>query len=218
MKQRQKEIMDQLISRYPQLESCRQEISSAYSLLKTCYQQNGKLLICGNGGSAADSDHIVGELMKGFLLQRPLPNEFRDELVRIGGKEGDDCAKHLQGALPAISLPQHNALQSAFANDVEADLTFAQEVLGYGKKGDVLLALSTSGNSKNVVYALYVAKAVGLSTVGLTGKDGGRLADLCDVTIRVPETQTYLVQELHLPVYHALCSILEDNFFGTSAS
>lgn len=217
MKQRQKEIMDKLIARYPQLESCRKEIRSAYSLLKTCYQQNGKLLICGNGGSAADSDHIVGELMKGFLLQRPLPNGFRDELVRIGGKEGDNCAKHLQGALPAISLTQHNALQSAFANDVEADLTFAQEVLGYGKKGDVLLALSTSGSSKNVVYALCVAKAIGMSTVGLTGKSGGRLVDLCDVTIRVPETQTYLVQELHLPVYHALCSILEDDFFGTSA-
>lgn len=213
MKQREKEIIDRLIVRYPQLESCRQDIESASILLKTCYRNSNKLLICGNGGSAADSEHIVGELMKGFLLQRPLANDLRDKLIRIGGKEGENCAEHLQGALPAISLVQHNALQSAFANDVEADLTFAQEVLGYGKKGDALLALSTSGNSKNVVYALYVAKAVGLSTVGLTGEDGGRLAEICDVTIRVPETQTYLVQELHLPVYHALCSILEDYFF-----
>lgn len=210
-------ILEQLIVRRPQLEPCKHEIESAYLLLEACYCQGGKLLVCGNGGSAADSDHIVGELMKSFLLHRPLPKEFRSKLAEIGGKEGKNCAEHLQGALPAISLVQHNALQSAFANDVEADLTFAQEVIGYGKKGDILLALSTSGNSKNIIYALYAAKAVGLSVIGMTGKSGGRLARLCDVAVCVPETETFLVQELHLPVYHTLCAMLEERFWGESS-
>lgn len=203
-----------LIQSYPVLGVCRQDLNTAFQILKNAYKNQGKTLICGNGGSAADSEHIVGELMKGFISKRPLPPEIRKQFVRIFPDEGNYLADHLQGALPAISLVSHSALITAFSNDVTAETVYAQQVYGYGREGDVLLAISTSGNSANVVRAVQVAKVLGLKTIGLTGRKGGKLSGLCDVTIVVPKEQTHEIQELHLPVYHALCISLEEAFFG----
>lgn len=205
--------IETLVNKYPELDSCVTEVKQAAELLIGCYEQNGKLLLCGNGGSAADCDHIVGELMKGFELQRPVDDEFREKLNAVHPEEGDYFADHLQQALPAISLPSQSPLLMAFANDVAADMVFAQQVYGYGQKNDVLLGLSTSGNSENVVKAMKVAKTMGLTTIGMTGKNGGQLKDLCDVTIRVPWERTLEIQERHLPIYHTLCIILENKFF-----
>ena len=208
---KEQEHLEMLIKRYPILKSCKDEINKAYLILEHGYSQYGKLLVCGNGGSAADSDHIVGELMKGFTKKRPLSKDLKHALSE--DEPGRYMAEKLQMALPSIALTCHQALITAFSNDVDPDLVFAQQVLGYGEKNDVLLAISTSGNSKNVVYAANIAKKLGLKTIGLTGQHGGTLNSYCDVVIRVPETITSNVQELHLPVYHTLCTMLEEHFF-----
>ena len=189
---------------HPCLKETADNIFAAYSLLADCYEKNGKLLVCGNGGSAADSDHIVGELMKGFRLKRPLSSRDRMKLSDAFPEEGQYLIDNLQGALPAISLSNHSALVTAYLNDVQPDMIFAQQVYGYGKPGDVLLGLSTSGNSRNVINAIKVATAFGLKTIGMTGESGGEMKGLCDITIRAPSSATYKVQEYHLPVYHAL--------------
>jgi D-sedoheptulose 7-phosphate isomerase len=189
-------------------------IEEASRLLVEAYGQGHKVLTCGNGGSAADSEHIVGELMKGFMLRRPVPDELRHRLRAQFAELGDVLADHLQGALPAISLVSQAALISAFANDVAADMVFAQQVYGYGQPGDVLIGISTSGNSLNVINAIRVARTLGVKTIGLTGRTGGAMLSLCDVCIRVPSDQTYEIQERHLPIYHALCMVVEEEFFG----
>lgn len=208
--------LQELVRRYPQLSPCLGDVAQAYGLLEELFARGGKLLICGNGGSAADSDHIVAELMKGFQLPRGVPRQVRQRLVQAFPDEGGRLADRLQGALPAISLVSHGALLSAFGNDVAPEMAFAQQVYGYGAKADALLGISTSGNSRNVINALKVAKALGLRTIGLTGRSGGRMAELCDVTVRVPADLTSHVQELHLPIYHAWCAELEAKFFGVS--
>ena len=203
-----------LIKRYPKLEICKEDIRTAYELLETAYSNGRKLLVCGNGGSASDSEHIVGELMKEFKLKRKVYTDQAVALKEIDAELGQILADNLQGALPAISLTGHSALTTAFMNDANADLVFAQQVNGYGKPGDVFLGISTSGNSKNVLYAAVNAKAKGLKVIGLTGSKENKLMKYADVCIRVPETETYKIQELHLPVYHCLCLMLEDRFFG----
>jgi phosphoheptose isomerase len=203
-----------LMDRYPDLESCKTEIILAFDLLKKCYHDNGKVLTCGNGGSASDSEHIVGELMKGFKSKRLVPSSFKDKITELFPENGNYLSSHLQGALPAIALTSNSTLNTAFANDVAADMIFAQQVYGYGNKGDVLIGLSTSGNSLNVIYAFQVAKSKGMYTIALTGESGGKMKELCDVAIRVPRYDTAEIQELHLPVYHAICLMLENEFFG----
>lgn len=206
--------LNHLIDRYPKLIVCRDDIMKAYDLLEESYCNGRKLLVCGNGGSASDSEHIVGELMKEFKLKRKLYGEHATVLKEIDPDLGQTLAEHLQGALPAISLTGHSALQTAYMNDAVPELVFAQQVNGYGKPGDVFLGISTSGNSKNVLYAAVNAKAKGLKVIGLTGAKENNLMKYTDVCIRVPETETYKIQELHLPVYHCLCLMLEDHFFG----
>ncbi len=201
-----------LITAYPDLQPCAESIEEAYGILHKQFEAGNKLLVCGNGGSAADSEHIVGELMKSFVVDRPIPAQLRDRLALT--PHGPYLSNHLQRALPAISLVSQSALVTAFANDVQPDLAFAQQVYGYGKPGDVLLGLSTSGNSKNVVYALELAKVLGMRTIGMTGSAGGAMAPFCDALIRVPYERTADVQERHLPIYHALCMTLERTFFG----
>ena len=206
--------IDTLIDRNSKLIVCRESIQQAYDILKEAYSKGGKLLVCGNGGSAADSEHIVGELMKEFKLKREVYKDQADAMKSIDSELGTILAKHLQGALPAISLTGHSSLTTAFMNDSKPELIFAQQVNGYGKDGDVLFGISTSGNSKNVLYAAVAAKAKGLKVIGLTGKKESRLSTLADICIQVPETETYKIQELHLPVYHCLCMMLEEHFFG----
>lgn len=206
-------MLDELIKRYPILERVREDIDVVYGILERCYENGGKLLIAGNGGSAADAEHIVGELMKGFVKRRPVTEEMKEALEKADPVRGKELSEKLQGGLPAIALVDHAALSTAFANDVDADMIFAQQVCGYGDRDDVFLGISTSGNSKNVDYAVTVAKAKGLSVVGLTGKDGGLLGKRADVAVIVPETETFKIQELHLPIYHALCLMLEEAFF-----
>jgi D-sedoheptulose 7-phosphate isomerase len=206
--------IDLLIERYPVLEVCKQDIISAYLIMEECYENGGKLLVAGNGGSAADSEHIVGELMKSFKIQRPVTKEYADKLVEIDPRRGPGLAKNLERSLMAIPLVAHEALTTAYINDVDGLGVFAQQLMGFGKEGDVFLGISTSGNSKNIMNATVVARASGLKVIGLTGATGGELADVSDVAIEVPETETYMIQELHLPVYHCLCLMLEDRFFG----
>ena len=205
-----------LIERYPVLEGCREDIANAYEILETCFAGGDKLLVAGNGGSCADAEHIVGELMKGFKLPRKCSKAFAERLTCIDPVRGAELAEKLQGGLPAIALSGHQGLNTAYINDVENGglLMYAQQVNGYGRAGDVFLGISTSGNSKNVMYAAVTAKAKGMKVVGLTGAKGGRLAEIADVAIKVPETETYMIQELHLPVYHTLCLMLEEKFFG----
>ena len=203
-----------LIDRYPKLIVCREDIIRAYELLEIAYSSGRKLLVSGNGGSASDSEHIVGELMKEFKLKRKVYRQQADALKQIDSELGQILADNLQGALPAISLTGHSSLTTAFMNDAMPELVFAQQVNGYGKPGDVFLGISTSGNSKNVLYAAVNAKAKGLNVIGLTGEKESKLMKYADVCIRVPETETYKIQELHLPVYHCLCLMLEDKFFG----
>jgi phosphoheptose isomerase len=207
-------VLVDLLARYPDLLVCREDITAAFELICSCYRDNGKILTCGNGGSAADSEHIVGELMKGFSSSRSLPSSFKDKIKNLFPDEGDYLGSHLQGALPAIALTSNSILNTAFANDVAADMVFAQQVYGYGNKGDILIGISTSGNAVNVLRALQVARVKEMVTIGLTGHSGGRMWGLCDVTIRVPRTSTPEIQELHLPVYHAICLMLENEFFG----
>ena len=208
-------LYNELFIRYPQLKSCREPLLHAIEKLISCFSNDRKLLICGNGGSAADAAHIVGELMKSFMLRRPVKDVFREKLLEMYPEYAAKIADNLQGALPAIALTQENALLSAFANDVDPELVYAQQVYGYGKKGDVLLCISTSGNSQNIVSAAVVAKAKELFTIALTGENNSRLSALCDLSIQVPGTEPYKIQELHLPLYHCLCAILEQEFFET---
>ena len=203
-----------LIERYPQLIECRESIQAAYDILKEAYAKDRKLLVCGNGGSASDSEHIVGELMKEFKLKREVYHDQAEAMQRIDPELGGILAKHLQGALPAIALTGHSSLTTAFMNDSNPELIFAQQVNGYGKAGDVFLGISTSGNSRNILFAAVTAKSKGLKVIGLTGQKPNRLAQLADVCIQVTETETYKIQELHLPVYHCLCMMLEEHFFG----
>ena len=206
--------LNQLIERYPQLIVCREEIIAAYEILEYAYIHGRKLLVSGNGGSASDSEHIVGELMKEFRLKRKVYANQAESLRQIDMEMGKVLAENLQGALPAICLTGHSALSTAFMNDSTADLIFAQQVNGYGKPGDVYLGISTSGNSRNVLYAAITAKSKGLKVIGLTGEKVNKLMTFADVCIRVPESETYKIQELHLPVYHCLCLMLEEKFFG----
>ena len=206
-------MLDELIKRYPILERVREDIEAVYGILERCYENGGKLLIAGNGGSAADAEHIVGELMKGFVKRRPVTEEMKEALEKADPVRGKELSEKLQGGLPAIALVDHAALSTAFANDVDGMLSYAQQVNGYGKPGDVFLGISTSGNAENVMYAAVTAKAKGMQVVGLTGKGGGKLAGIADAAVIVPEMETYKIQELHLPVYHALCLMLEHRFY-----
>lgn len=206
--------LDYLINRYPILAPCKGDIARAYDILETAYSAGRKLLVAGNGGSAADSEHIVGELMKEFKLKRKIYSAQADRLKKIDPEMGPVLAENLQGTLPAISLVGEQALSTAFMNDAVPELVFAQQVNGYGKAGDVFLGISTSGNSKNILYAAVAAKSKGLKAIGLTGQRTNRLEKFADVCIHVGETETYMIQELHLPVYHCLCMMLEDHFFG----
>lgn len=203
-----------LTEKHPELRSCVSDVEQAYEMLRRAFASGGKLLICGNGGSAADSEHIAAELMKGMVSKRPLPDAEREQLVSLFPEHGGYLADNLQGALPALSLSSHTSLLTAYANDVAADMAFAQQVYGLGGAGDVLLAISTSGNSPNILHALRVARTRNVRTIGLTGASGGTMADLCEVCIRVPHEDTVDVQERHLPIYHVLCMGLEAEFFG----
>jgi len=206
--------LDLLVSRYPSLTVCKDQIRDTYQILKDCYEKHGKLLVAGNGGSAADAEHIVGELMKGFKLPRKLDSAYAEALQQADPELGKVLAENLQGALPSIALDGHTALTTAYMNDCEPLLCFAQQVNGFGNKEDVFLGISTSGNSKNILYAATVAKAKGMSVIGLTGQKESELSKIADICIQVPQTETYMIQELHLPVYHCLCLMLEDHFFG----
>ena len=205
--------LDLLIERYPVLGSIKEDIASSYRLIESTYANGGKLLIGGNGGSCADSEHMVGELMKGFVKKRALSEEFRANVARYDAQIATTLLDGLEGALPAIAITGHTALTTAFANDVDPSLSFAQQVYGYGRATDTLLCISTSGNAKNLVYAAVTAKAKDMKVILLSGKDGGRLRALADVSIIVPSDQTHQIQELHLPIYHTLCLMLEDRFF-----
>ena len=213
MKQTVKQTFETLFIRYPGLEHCRDNIKDAYIILKDCYENGGKILVWGNGGSAADSEHIVGELMKGFLLKRPIEEKDIEKIKAEFPEDWEYLSKNLQRALPAISLISQSAISTAFVNDVAADMAYAQQVYGYGNRGDVLIGLSTSGNSENVVNAVKIANAFGIKTIGMTGKTFSMMERFCDVIIQVPETETFKIQEYHLPVYHALCAMIEAEFF-----
>ena len=202
-----------LLQNYPDLRPVAGDLHGACDLLLDCLSHGGQVLACGNGGSAADSEHLVGELMKGYLLPRPLP-AARQAALRAAGPDGAYLASHLQGALPAISLVSQAGLLTAVANDLGSDLIFAQQVFGYGRPGDVLVAISTSGNSRNVLLAAQVARALGLRTLGFTGRSGGGLRTLCDVTLCVPHDLTATIQERHLALYHTLCAVLERTLFA----
>lgn len=208
--------IDHLIERYPVLAPMEEPLKAAVETIVNCYRKGGKLLICGNGGSAADAEHITGELMKGFLLPRHLGEEKRQKLMDACPEDAAYLIENLQEALPALSLVNQIALGTAFANDQAPDLVFAQQVFGLGREGDVLLAISTSGNSQNVLYAAQVARAFGISVISLTGMGGGKLRALTDILLAVPDKETYRIQELHLPIYHALCIAAEEEFFGTN--
>ena len=205
--------MTDLISRYPALSKVAGEIESAYELLKNTYESGKKVLLCGNGGSAADCDHIAGELMKSFKIKRPISSALSEKLTAMG-QDGVDLASLLEAGLPAISLCEHNSLSTAYANDRNPYAVFAQQLSVLGCEGDTLIALTTSGNSKNCLYAATVAKAKNMNVITVTGALGGKISALADVAIKLPETETYLVQELTLPLYHYLCAELEKYFFG----
>ncbi|MGC9352298.1 MAG: D-sedoheptulose-7-phosphate isomerase [Mariniphaga sp.] len=206
-------ILRKLLNRYSNLKHLESAIADAAGSIVECYRNGGKVLVCGNGGSASDADHIVGELMKSFEKHRPFETNLREKLKKLSPERGQLLAEKLQQGLPAISLTVHNALITAISNDIGGDMIFAQQVTGLGHEGDVLIGLSTSGNSQNVADAFIVAKAKGLKTIGMTGEAGGKLKEFCDVLINVPETRTAYVQELHLPVYHAICMMVENEMF-----
>lgn len=204
---------EELFERYPGLTPEREHIADAFACIRQSYKRGGKLLIAGNGGSASDAEHIVGELMKSFVKKRRLDADYARRLAETDAELGGVLAEKLQGALPAIALVDHVALSTAYLNDVDPLLGFAQQVQGYGSSEDVFLGISTSGNSRNILYACVAAKAKGMKTIALTGRDGGKLKDLADISIIVPEQETFKIQELHLPVYHALCLMLEEEFW-----
>ena len=206
--------IDLLMKRYPELKNVEQDIINGYLIMQESYENGGKLLVVGNGGSAADSEHIVGELMKGFKMARKSSEEYAEKLIDAEPELGKILAENLQGALPAIALDGHLALSTAYMNDCDPLLCFAQQVNGFGKEGDVFLGISTSGNSKNVLYAATVARAKGMKVIGLTGQKDSKLSAYADATIKAPSTETYMIQELHLPIYHCWCLMLENYFFG----
>lgn len=214
MEARLQKHIDLLIQRYPKLKGITPSIISAYEVMEETYFHNGKLLVAGNGGSAADSEHIAGELMKRFKIPRPVTDDFAGRLCAIDSVRGPKLAKNLERSLMAIPLVAHEALSTAYINDVDGYGVFAQQLLGFGKMGDVFLGISTSGNSQNIINAVVVAKALGIKVIGLTGYDGGELARIVDVAVKTPEVETYMIQELHLPIYHCWCLMLEDRFFG----
>ncbi len=207
------ELLDELVARYPALSVCREAVGASAEAVIASLAGGGCLYVCGNGGSAADAEHIVGEFLKRFMLPRPLPAELTGELVRRYGPEGEYLARHLEQGLRAIALTSHPSLATAMANDVAADLVFAQQLLALGRPGDVLLAISTSGNAANVCHALRVARAMGVVTLGLTGSNKGEMNPLCDRLIEAPAHRTHEIQELHLPIYHLLCRVVEQHFF-----
>lgn len=200
--------------RYPNMENMLEDIKRATQLIVDCYRSGGKVLICGNGGSASDSCHIVGELMKGFLKKRPLSNEERAAMHEKNPNISDALLDNLQGSLPAINLTENSGIISAFANDVDPANVYAQQVLGYGQYNDVLIGITTSGNSENIINACNVAKAIGVNVIGLTGKDGGALKNVSDVCLIAPENETFKIQECHLPIYHLICAAVEDEFYN----
>ena len=207
------EIEKQLIERYPLLAAVEVQINDTYEAMYECFASGHKLLIAGNGGSAADADHIVGELMKGFIKKRPLSEELKKSLQNLDHIQGAELSRQLQQGLPAIALHNHQALNTAVLNDIDGTVMYAQQVCGYGQSGDIFLGISTSGNSVDVYNAALIAKAKKMKVIGLLGKDGGKIKDISDVSIVVPEMETYKIQELHLPIYHALCLMLEKKFF-----
>ena len=212
MKPKTTRIFDELFERYPALDQCRADVVAAFDLLVSSFRVGGKALVCGNGGSAADAEHIVGELLKSFKKRRAVPSDVVDALAKQGA-DGVALVGKLEGSLPAVSLVSMSGIVTAFANDVAWETAFAQQVLGLAKKGDVLIALSTSGNSANCVAAARVAQAVGARTIAFTGSRDSALSKVCDVTLRAPETETFKVQEVHLPLYHALCAMVESELF-----
>lgn len=214
MKETTRKILNRLFERFPKLNNCEREINNSIKMIVDCYKNNGKILICGNGGSASDSLHIVGELMKSFVLPRKLKNEYQEKIKEIFPENSDYFIKNLQGTLPAISLVSETALITAYSNDNNADLCFAQQVLGYGNNNDILLAISTSGNSKNVIYASQIAKIKNMKVISLTGRNGGKLKEFSDININVEEQETFIIQEYHLPIYHVLCLAVENEMFG----
>ena len=214
MKESTTNIIKSLVTRYPTLAKCETAVFQSVDTLIAAFRQDHKLLACGNGGSAADCEHIVGELMKGFLLARRLDEEKQQAIAQAYPDQADFFIRTLQQATPAISLCSQTALMTAFGNDVSSQMVFAQQVLGYGRPGDVLLAISTSGNSENILYAAQIARVQGMTVIGLTGESGGKLRPYCDICIAVPSAITYQIQELHLPVYHCLCACVENELFG----
>ena len=206
--------IDTLFRRHPELSDIKAEITESLELIKTAFEYGNKLYVCGNGGSASDAEHIVGELMKGFLMKRELPQDLKDKFKESFGKDGEEIASRLQQGLPAVALTGHPSLSTAFNNDVDPALTFSQQLLALGRKGDVLLVITTSGNSDNIIKCLKTAKVLGIKTIALTGRDGGKCRDLADCTIIAPADETYIIQEYHLPIYHALCAALEEYFYG----
>lgn len=214
LKERLKSHIENLMIRYPRLEDIKEDIIDAYLILQECYENDGKVLIAGNGGSAADAEHIAGELMKNFKIQRSIPEQLKKQLIEIDAKRGEILASTLNQGLTALPLVAHEALTTAYINDEDGLGVFAQQLYGYGRRGDVLIGISTSGNSENILRATVIARALGIKIMALTGADGGELAKVADVVVKVPETETYMIQELHLPIYHCLCIMLEDNFFG----
>jgi D-sedoheptulose 7-phosphate isomerase len=214
MKTNGEKYFNDLIDQYPALISCKNDILSAFSLLVDCYKNGGKLLVCGNGGSAADSEHMVGELMKEFCIKRPAPSSMANKLKSIESNNSDYIFQRLQQALPAISLVSQTSLLTAYANDVDANMVFAQQVYGYARPNDVLFAMSTSGNSQNVCHAAHVACALDMPVIGLTGEKDCDLAKFCTVIITAPSSRTFCIQEYHLPIYHSICLALEKEFFS----
>ncbi len=206
-------FLDQLFRAYPQIKHLEQAIVDAILAMKRSIVAGGTIFLCGNGGSAADAEHIVGELMKSFMKKRPLPSEVREKFSAIAGDKADFIADNLEGSIRAVSLVSGVSLPTALANDTSAELIFAQQLYGLAKEGDILFSISTSGNAQNVINALYVAKALGCVSIGLTGKTGGKMAELVDIEIRAPHDSTPIVQELHLPIYHCICAILEEELF-----
>lgn len=205
--------LDTLCNRYPSLTVVKNSIAEAARMIITCYSNGGKLMICGNGGSCADADHFAAELMKSFESERPLDETFKKRLYEISGTRGKYLGEKLEHSLPAIPLPSHTALATAISNDTGASLVYAQQLIGYGDEGDVLIGMSTSGNSQNIVDACITAKALNLNVIGITGKTGGKMKQYCDLLVNVPETRTAWVQELHLPVLHTICLMVENHFY-----
>lgn len=206
--------IDQVCERYPALSDLRSKISDAAEMIIGCYTKGGKLLICGNGGSSVDADHLAAELMKSFESVRPLEESFKNRLYEISGIRGKYLASKLEHSLPAVSLSSNTALTTAVSNDIDPSLVFAQQIMGYGNENDLLIGISTSGNSQNIVDACITARALNINVIGITGKTGGKMKQYCDVLVNVPETRTAMVQELHLPVLHTICRMIENHFYS----